>query len=107
METRISRVDHLGIIAGVIKHLDLVNFIDNRIGTDARETISTGEAVAGMIINGLGFSNRPLSLTPQFFQNKALSQLFGKLMNADHFNRFKLGRALDSCYTLCKSRFHF
>lgn len=93
-----QRIDHLGIIAGVIKDLRLVELIDERIATDSREEISTGEAVAGMIINGLGFSDRPMTLTPQFFENKALSALFRQAINAKHFNRFKLGRALDDCH---------
>lgn len=98
MKARVERLDHLGIIAGVIKELGLVEFIDSRIPNDAREELSCGEAVAGMIINGLGFSDRPLTLTPQFFENKALSRLFREGVSAKHFNRFKLGRALDDCY---------
>jgi hypothetical protein len=41
--------------------------IDARLLRHDQEEISAGEAVAGMILNGLGFANRPLSLTPQFF----------------------------------------
>jgi transposase len=52
-----------------------------------------------MILNGLGFSNRPLSLTPQFFVNKPLDVLFRPGVHADMFNRFKLGRSLDEVYT--------
>lgn len=94
----VERLDHLGVIAGVIKDLKLVEFIDERIPKDTREEISCGEAVAGMIINGLGFSDRPLTLTPQFFENKALGCLFRPGINAESFNRFKLGRSLDDCY---------
>ena len=93
-----QRIDHLGIVAGVIQDLRLIELIDERIATDAREEISTGEAIAGMIINGLGFSDRPLTLTPQFFENKAMGRLFREGIKAEHFNRFKLGRALDDCY---------
>lgn len=95
---KVERLDHLGIIAGVISDLQLVEFIDERIRRDSREEISCGEAVAGMILNGLGFSDRPLTLTPQFFENKALNRLFRPGVNAEHFNRFKLGRALDDCH---------
>ena len=73
METvKVERLDYLGIIAGVIKDLGIIEMIDACIVPDDQEEISTGEAVAGMIINGLGFSNRPISLTPQFFSNKPL-----------------------------------
>ncbi|MCI5167794.1 MAG: DUF4277 domain-containing protein, partial [Candidatus Electrothrix sp. GM3_4] len=40
-------------------------------------------------------SNKPLSLTPLFFQTCPLSLLFRDGVNADDFNRFKLGRVLD------------
>ena len=76
-----KQLDHLGIIAGVIKELDIINFIDTRLGVDSREVITPGEAVAGMVLNGLGFCSQPLSLTPDFFETKALDQLFGKKVN--------------------------
>lgn len=98
MKADIKRIDHLGIVAGVIKDLKIIELIDERIPDHVKEEITTGEAVAGMIINGLGFSNRPLTLTPQFFQSKAMDRLIRKGVDASHFNRFKLGRALDDCY---------
>ena len=73
---KVERMDHLGIIAGVIHDLGIIEMIDSRIAPDEREEISTGEAIAGMILNGLGFSNRPISLTPQFFENKPMALLF-------------------------------
>ena len=47
--------------------------IDARLVPDAQEALTPGEAVAGMIINGLGFANRPWSLTPPFFANTPLA----------------------------------
>lgn len=98
MKGEAQRIDHLGIVAGVIKEIKLIELIDERIPTHDKEEISTGEAIAGMILNGLGFSDRPMTLTPQFFENKALEMLFQEGVKAEHFNRFKLGRSLDSCY---------
>ena len=95
---RVERLDHLGVIASVIKDLGLIDMIDTRLVPDEQETITPGEAVAGMILNGLGFANRPLSLTPQFFANKPLDLLFRPGIAADMFNRFKLGRTLDEAY---------
>lgn len=94
----IERLDHLGIIAGVIKDLNIVQLIDERLGTFEGENLSAGETVAGMIINGLGFSNKPLSLTPLFFKHCPLSLLFREGVKADDFNRFRLGRVLDRCH---------
>jgi transposase len=98
MERRIFRVDHLGLVAGAIKDLGIIKLIDARIPPDEKEEISTGEAIAGMIINGLGFSNRPLSLTPQFYTDKALGLFFRSEIKAEHFNRHKLGRSLDKVF---------
>ena len=95
---KVERLDHLGIIAGVIKDLGIIEIIDRRIPPDGQQEITTGEAVAAMIINGLGFSNRPLYLTPQFFENKPMALLFREGMEAEHFNRSKLGRSLDAVY---------
>ena len=93
-----ERLDHLGLMAEVIKDLGLIDMIDVRLVPDRQEEITPGEAVAGMILNGLGFANRPLSLTPQFFANKPLDLLFREGVGAEMFNRFKLGRALDEVY---------
>jgi transposase len=72
-----------------------MSMIDARLVPDEQEEITPGEAVAGMILNGLGFANRPLSLTPQFFANKPLDLLLRGGVHAEMFNRFKLGRTLD------------
>ena len=74
----------------MIKDLGLIEMIDACLLVHDQEEITAGEAVAGMILNGLGFSDRPLMLTPQFFANKPLD-LFAEV-RAEMFNRFKLGR---------------
>src|SRR5215475_1925485 len=94
----VERLDHLGLIASVIKDLGLIGMIDRRLVPDEQERITPGAAVAGMILNGLGFSNRPLSLTPQFLANKPLDLLFREGVRAEMFNRFKLGRTLDEVH---------
>jgi len=96
---KVDRIDHLGIVAGVIQDLGIVEMINSRIVPDEREDITTGEAIAGMIINGLGFSDRPISLTPQFFQGKALDILIREGITPDMLNRFKLGRSLDKVFS--------
>tara|TARA_B100000749_G_scaffold275934_1_gene262362 strand:+ start:136 stop:1791 length:1656 start_codon:yes stop_codon:yes gene_type:complete len=105
----IKRLDHLGIIAGVIKDLGLIEALDNRLKKDTynQEHISPGEAIAGMIINGLGFSDRPLSLTPQFFESKAVEILFRPGVLASDFNRHKLGKSLDQAHDYGCERLFF
>ncbi len=97
-QVRVERLDHLGVIASLIKDLGLMNMIDARLVPDAQVMMTPGEAVAGMILNGLGFAHRPFSLTPQFFGNKPLDLLFRQGIDAEMFNRFKLGRTLDEAY---------
>jgi transposase len=96
---RVERLDHFGLIVSVIKSIRLIEMIDARLVPDAQEEITPGEAIAGMILNGLGFTNRPLSLTPQFFANKPLDLLFREGVHAEMFNRFKLGRTLDEAHS--------
>jgi transposase len=96
---RVERLDHLGVMASVIKDGGLIDMINARLVPDVQEVLTPGEAVAGMILNGLGFANRPLSLTPQFFANKPLDLLLREGLAAELFNRFKLGRTLDDAYT--------
>jgi len=72
--------------------------IDARLVPDSPEEIPPGEAVAGMIRNGLGFAKRPLSLTPPFFANTPLDWLFREDVCAARFNRLKLGRTLEEVH---------
>jgi transposase len=104
---RVERVDHLGVIASVIKDLGLIAMINARLVPDAQAVLTPGEAVAGMILNGLGVATRPLSLTPQFGANQPLALLFREGLRADMFNRFTRGRILDEasaygCDLLCQ-----
>src|SRR4030095_12419 len=94
----VERLDHLGVVASVIKDLGIVEKVDARLGLHDQEEITAGEAIAGMILNGLGFSDRPLTLTPQFFVNKPLDLLFREGVRAEMLNRFKLGRTLDEAH---------
>ena len=85
---RVERLDHFGLIACAIKDLGLIEMLDARLVPDEQEVITPGEAVAGMILNGLGFTHRPLSLTPQFFAQKPLDLLFHDGVEAEMFIRF-------------------
>jgi transposase len=98
-QVRVERLDHLGVIVSVINDLGLSDMIDSRLVPDQQELITPGEAVAGMILNGLGFANRPLSFTPQLFASRPLDRLFREGIAAEMFNRLKLGRTLDEAST--------
>ena len=93
---RTEVMDHHGLVAAVCKDLGIVEKINNRIGSkDPRRKIQPGLAAVAMIINGLGFTNRRLYLTPQFFASKAIRFLFEEEVVASDFNDQALGKGLD------------
>lgn len=55
----VERLDYLSLVAAVMNDLGLVSLLDTRLKPDNHEAISLGEAVKGMMFNGLGFANRP------------------------------------------------
>jgi len=54
----VKNLDHLGIIAGLIDEIGIVDIINEKLGIDKREKISSGQVVKAMILNGLGFVSR-------------------------------------------------
>lgn len=98
-EINIKNLDHLGIVAGIIDELGIVEKINKILGTDSREKISTGQVVKAIILNGLGFVARPLYLFPQFFEDKAIEHLLGKGIKPEELNDDKLGRTMDKLYS--------
>src|SRR5262249_13740110 len=94
----VERLDHCGLIASLIKDVGLIDMLDTRLVPDAQEEITPGEALAGMILNGLGFANRPLSLPPPFLANKPLDLLVREGVRAEMLNRCQLGRTLEEVY---------
>jgi len=89
-----QRLDHLGIVAGICHEIGLAEQIDRIVGPTKRQ-VSVGEAVQAMVLNALGFTGRPLYLTPEFFANKPLDRLLGPGLTAEMLNDDSLGRALD------------
>ena len=55
-------LDHLGLVAAMCEQIGLEEMIDTLIPPDSRAVLSTGETVKLMVINGLGFTSRPLYL---------------------------------------------
>ena len=71
-------LDHLGIISAMCDEINLINTIDQLIPPDPRAIITTGESVKLMIINGLGFTSRPLYLEAQFYASKPIKRFLGR-----------------------------
>ena len=71
-EISVQTLNHLGIIAGIIDELGVVEQIDQRLGRHPKEIVSAGQVVKAMILNGLGFVSAPLYLFGKFFEGKAI-----------------------------------
>jgi transposase len=92
-----QRLDHLGMVAGICRHIQLIEQIDAQVGPSGRK-VSVGEAVQAMVLNALGFASRALYLTPEFFANKPVGLLIREGLEAADLNDDSLGRALDGLY---------
>ena len=95
-EVKTQVMDHHGLVAAVCRDLGVAEKIDKRIGNrDPRRIVSAGTAAVGMILNGLGFTNRRLYLTPQFFESKPIDRLLKEGLEAKDLDDHALGKALD------------
>jgi transposase len=94
----ITNLDHLGIIAGLIDEIGLVEAINELVVEQPGEKVSPGHAVKAMILNGLGLFSSPLYLFPKFFEGKPTEHLIGEGIEAKHLNDDRLGRVLDKLY---------
>jgi transposase len=91
-------IDHLGIVAGIVDEIGLVEEVDHRLGTHSQQRISSGEVLKAMIINGLGFVSAPMYLFEEFFVGKATEHLIREGIEPSHLNDDRLGRVLDKLY---------
>lgn len=92
-----EQLGHLGLIAATIRELGIIERIDARLELNEKKggLVSYGRRVAAMVINGLGFMNSRLYMTPHFYQDKPVAQLLGAELRAQHLNDDSLGRCLD------------
>ena len=74
-------LNHLGLVAGMYDELGIGELIDRLIIQDGdKRTVSIGQAIKGMVLNGLGFTHRALYLTPLFFRDKPVDRLIGTVL---------------------------
>ena len=97
-EIEIKNINHLGIVAGIIDELQIVEIINQELGIDEQEIVNSGEIVKAIILNGLGFISQPLYLFPKFFEDKATEHLLGKGILPEHLNDYKIGRVMDKLW---------
>jgi len=97
-EIEIKTINHLGIVAGIIDELQIVDIINQELGIDEQEIVNSGEIVKAILLNGLGFVSQPLYLFPKFFEDKATEHLLGNGILPEHLNDYKIGRVMDKLY---------
>jgi transposase len=97
-EIAIKNINHLGIVAGIIDELKIVDIINTELGIDEQEIVNSGEIVKAILLNGLGFVSQPLYLFPKFFEDKATEHLLGNEIKPEHLNDYKIGRVMDKLY---------
>ncbi len=101
-------LDHLGLVAGMCGELKIAKLIDTHLPNDSADKIlSTGNAIVGLILNGLGFVNKRLYLVSHFFKNKPVDKLLNvSYLEASHFNDDALARSLDAVYDFGVSKLY-
>ena len=97
-EYETKRLDHLGIVAGICKQIDLVNIIDESLPTPSNRKVSCGQATLAMVLNAMGLTGRALYLMPEYMHNKPVDLLIGEGLEASDFNDDALGRGLDELF---------
>lgn len=97
-DIEIKNIDHLGIVAGMVDAIGLVEIINNLLGSEAGEKVSAGQVVKAMILNGLGMVSKPLYMFPKFFESIACEHLIGDGVKPEYLNDDKLGRVLDKLF---------
>lgn len=97
-EVDVQDIDHLGIIAGIIDDIGILEIIDRELGNHPQEKVSGGQVVKAMILNCMGFLTSPLYLFSEFFTGKATEHLIGSGVKAEYLNESRLGRVMDQLY---------
>ena len=94
----VEDIDHLGIVAGIIDDIGMVEIINQKLGEHPQQNVSAGHVVKALILNCMGFLSAPLYLFSQFFVGKATEHLLGDGIKAEHLNARRIGRVLDQLY---------
>ena len=97
-QIKVQYIVHLGIVAGIIDEMSLVDLFNQLLGTHPQEIISAGQAVKAMILNGLGFISARLYFFEKFFEGIATEHLLAEGIQPEHLNHEPLGRVLDKVY---------
>ena len=89
-------IAHLGIVAGVIDALGIVEYIDKEIPKKRHHSVTHGEAIKALLLNGLGFNERRLYIMPEYFEDIATERLIKDGIRPDQLNQYLFGDCLDA-----------
>ncbi len=94
-----KNLSHLGLVCAMFDELGIGGKINDLIEQDMTSRhLSIGDCVKALVLNGLGFTNRRLYLTGDFFSDKPVKKFFGYDVKVSQINDDVLGRALDRMY---------
>ena len=95
LEIGVHNLDHLGIVAGIVDQLGIVEYINGKLGIHPNEKVSAGVIVKAMILNGLGFVSAPLYMFEKFFVGIPTEHLLGEGVKPEYLNDDRLRQVMD------------
>lgn len=98
LDKKSLNIDYYGIISVLSDEIGITRIIDELVNNHHNQTVTTGEAVKGILLNMLAIFMRPLYLTSEFFNDKPVDRLIHPRLTADNFTDDVLGAALDRLY---------
>jgi len=87
MSVEIKNLDHLGLVAGIIDEIGIVEKINALIGEKKTEKISAGKVVKAMILNGMGLVSSPLYIFKDLIELKSSRTFIGARNKSRIFER--------------------
>lgn len=95
---QVETIDHLGLVAGIVDELGLVELTDELLPGHHQNCISNGQVLKAMVLNCFGFLSAPLYLFSEFFESKSTEHLLGEGIKASYLNDDRIGRVLDKLF---------
>lgn len=72
-------IGHLGLVTGSYYEVQIGTIIDHLVTKNGPHTLTHGDIVKAMTINGLGYVERRLYLFPALFTDISLARLFNNI----------------------------
>ena len=96
-QMKISRPDHLPVVAAFCRRINLINIIDRIVPNEMK--VSVGTIVQGMVLDTLS-GRSPLYRLEEFFEHQDTQLLLGQDVNSTSFNDTTVARAMDAIFDI-------